>query len=97
MIPYEELARALDAYRARKRGGAGAAAASVAYDQTAYEAPPAYDPPTAESQLPEYGSISTSGGGDDATHVGGMRPSYDDPSNEIDIGDVLSDEEEQQS
>src|SRR5262249_8260275 len=101
MIPFEDLSAALDDYVARTRGGAPAA------PQRGSSAPPpsADDPPTTETQLPmdAMPSIRSHGGGeDDATHVGGMasssdpqplEPVFDDRSNELDIGDVLSDDE----
>jgi hypothetical protein len=45
------------------------------------------DPPTSQTMMPP------TGGDDEHTAVGNMQPIYEDRSNELDIGDVLSDEE----
>jgi hypothetical protein len=80
MIPFEELAAALDDYAARISGEA-APAPSVHARSTA-------EPPTAETALPP---THASGPPDDdepeVSHVA------EDHSNELDIGDVLADEE----
>ena len=49
---------------------------------------PAGDPPTHEHAMPPIGSHPD----EDHTNVG-MEAVYDDRSNELDIGDVMSDEE----
>ena len=93
MISYEDLCSALAAYRARTRGEPlpSSPATPRHVEHTAFDAPA--DLPPVEA------SIHSSGGGDDATHVGavghesGMEQVYDVGSNELDIGDVLSDEE----
>ncbi len=72
-------------------------------------APSHYDPPTSDVELPEapIEGIHSRGHGEDgeeATHVGDLHgnayeapaplePVFDDKSNELDIGDVLSDED----
>lgn len=78
MIAYEELCAALE----RFRSGQGGEAPHV-------EMPTGpVDPPTHEHAMPPIGAQPD----DDHTNVG-LEPVYDDRSNELDIGDVLSDEE----
>jgi hypothetical protein len=81
MIAYEELCAALERYAARTRGDVSMEA----------DASPA-EPTTSEHALPPVG-IGIDEGADERTHAGGMTPVFDDRSNELDIGDVLSDEE----
>jgi hypothetical protein len=94
MISYEELCAALEAFKARTGGQLAAPNPS----QAQY-APPPLDPLTAETMLPPepQATLRSSGATDEeeGTQVGG-RPSsmvYEDQSNELDLGDVLSDEE----
>jgi hypothetical protein len=51
-------------------------------------APETHEPPTGQTAMPPLG-----GGDEEHTAVGNMQPIYEDRSNELDIGDVLSDEE----
>ena len=82
MIPYEELCAALDRYTAQHQGDA-----HVHTGETAFPPP---DPATSEHLMPPAGLAA--GADDEHTNVG-LQPIYDDRSNELDIGDVLSDEE----
>ncbi len=78
MIAYEELCAALERYRQAQGGGEAAHA----------EAPTiTVDHETHEHAMPPVGHHD-----EDHTNVG-VQPIYDDRSNELDIGDVLSDEE----
>jgi hypothetical protein len=102
MIQYEDLCAALESYAARARGGVApakraAAAAAVpapipvptpAYrdDLTSFDAP-------ARPQEPPLPVLRSSQGEEESTHVGQMPGVQEDNSNELDIGDVLSDEE----
>ena len=99
MIPYEELVAALDRYVARNGG-----TPQSAHAPSAAQAAPAFAPPPPvehydEHHDPDLPPIGHGGdGGEDATHVGaspggGAPASHEDHSNEIDIGDVLTDEE----
>lgn len=92
MISYEELCAALESYKART----GGTLAPPPQQSSSPAAPPPLDPLTAETLLPmePQGNLRSSGG-DDGTQVGGSPSSmvYEDQSNELDIGDVLSDEE----
>ncbi len=95
MIPYEELSAALERYRARTHGEAPPATAPAVQ---AYAAPPAFeDPHTAETAMPAP-THQALGGDDESTQVGQplgapLTPISDEHSNELDLGDVLSDEE----
>src|SRR3954453_17655513 len=105
MIPYEDLCAALDGFVARTRGGAP----SRPDEDTMHgHSVPAYDPPTAEHMPAQpmggHRSRGTGEDGEEATHVGDLHgnayeapapldPVFDDKSNELDIGDVLSDED----
>jgi hypothetical protein len=84
MISYEELCAALESFKARTGGQLAPPNPSSA---------PPLDPLTAETMMPE--ATLHSSGGDEGTQVGGSPSSmvYEDRSNELDIGDVLSDEE----
>jgi hypothetical protein len=105
MIPYDDLCAALEAYATRTRGAAaGTRPPPSAQAGVASSAEPGgYDPPTADVMMPDgeapvAGRRSRSGGEDEeGTHMDGMPPPlapvFDDKSNELDIGDVLSDEE----
>jgi hypothetical protein len=78
MIPYEELCAALERYRASNMG-----------DEPQVEITTGpVDPPTNEHAMP-----AVVGHHDDERTNAGVQPIYDDRSNELDIGDVLSDEE----
>jgi hypothetical protein len=79
MIPFEELAAALDRYAART--GTAATATPVPASPASDGDADAY---TVETQMPPVGA-----------HLEdtGPQPLSDDHSNEIDIGDVLSDED----
>jgi hypothetical protein len=81
MLSYEELCAALERYSARHP----VEAPPSHTDEHAL--PPVIDPPTGETALP-----SPLGMDDDHTNVG-LQPIHDDHSNELDIGDVLSDED----
>jgi hypothetical protein len=76
MIPFEELAAALERYAAARRG----------------EAVPAHDPPTSQMTAPAYAPM---GGDDESTPVGAVPDPLPtaDPSNELDMNDVLTDDE----
>ncbi len=96
MIPYEELSAALERFAARRRGETPAehhheAAHAHAHHEHAHE----HAPPTAEHDLPPVpdAHAALGGGEDEQTHVGEMQPVTDERSNEIDIGDVITDEE----
>jgi hypothetical protein len=99
MIPYEDLAAALEAYAARVHGrapaggGARPLASPGAVAASRFEEPPAIDAPLDEPQAmtAAAGGYSMYEGGEDHTQVGSM-PGSADPSQEIDIGDVVSDE-----
>ncbi len=99
MIPYEELAAALERYAARQRGEAPAEAPAAAAPASAganiYSPPPDYydSPATGEHALePQTQQHAALGGDEESTQVGQM-PAANDPSQELDLGDVLSDEE----
>jgi len=97
MIPYEDLAAALEAYAARVHGrapaGGGVVRPSVAATTTHFEEPPAVDAPYDDGQemTAAAGGAAMYEEGGDHTQVGSM-PGSSDPSQEIDIGDVVSDE-----
>jgi hypothetical protein len=94
MIPYEELSAALERYRARIHGEAPPAATAQAIHSAP---PPGFDDPrTAETAMPQ--THVALGADDESTQVGeplGAPPTpiSDEHSNELDLGDVLSDEE----
>jgi hypothetical protein len=97
MIPYEELVAALDRYVARNGGtpqSAHAPAGHASHADQAFAPPPAVEHGYDEHHDPDMHGIVGSGAheehNEDATHVGA---SHDDHSNEIDIGDVLTDDE----
>jgi hypothetical protein len=80
MISYEELCAALERHAARHAGEAPVHTAET-------NLPPVHaEPPTGEHVMPH---------GDDEHTNAGVQPIFDDRSNELDIGDVLSDEEVQ--
>jgi hypothetical protein len=101
MIPYEELVAALDRYVARNGGTPMSARAPASSGAPAYDAPA--EAPAHEVSLDNYDEHHDPdlGGGEDATHVGAahgatpqpLQPVSDEGSNEIDIGDVLTDDE----
>ena len=97
MIPYDQLCAALEAYAARTRGQEPPSRSPSSSYQP--QANPAYDPPTTEVQMPDdpQASLRSRMTDEEGTHMDGMpespQPVYDDKSNELDIGDVLSDEE----
>ncbi len=92
MIPYEELCVALERYAERHHGEA-----PVHTDETALP-PAAHEPSTNEHALPPVSlGASEDEAEDDHTHVGGVQHLAEDHSNELDIGDVLSDEEAHKS
>ena len=106
MIPYEELVQALDRYVARNGGtpqSARAPASAHPVSAPVYDEPPAQDVGIDVFDEPHDPDLHGHGGGDDATHVGAspggaalpppLSPVAEDPSNEIDIGDVLSDDD----
>lgn len=105
MIPYEELVAALDRYVSRN-GGTPQSVLGPASSGRAAAAPPAEEPPPPvvydEPHDPDLApSLGAHGDEDDRTHVGAMPGAAAEPmaqvidegSNEIDLGDVLSDEE----
>ena len=104
MIPYEELVAALDRYVARR----GGTPASVRPSATAAPSPPSQpmttgDPATSQTSMPplsydEHRDPDMPRGqhDEDATHVGaspGAVHEGEDHPDEIDIGDVLTDDE----
>ncbi len=97
MISYEELVAALDRYVARNGGTPMSARAPASASSPAYDAPA---PQAHDVDLQGYDEHHDPdmprGGDEDATHVGAspgaLRP-VDEGSNEIDIGDVLTDDE----
>jgi hypothetical protein len=94
MIPYEELVAALDRYVARNGGTPSSArvpASAGGAPAAAYAPPAAYDEP----HDPDMPGLASHGASDDATHVGASSGGgmSDEHSQEIDIGDVLSDDE----
>jgi len=105
MIPYEELVAALDRYVARN--GGTPQSAHVPASALSVPAPSQYEPPTNEVRLPSARFDEPhdpdlpalgSQGGEDSTHVGGLPPPplspiSDEHSNEIDLGEILSDDE----
>jgi hypothetical protein len=105
MIPYEELVAALDRYVARTGGTPDSVRAPSSPSPSSFPPPPAaYEPPTSQVSMPPlYDQHAASGQHEeDATHVGGspgampppLQPVHEeDHSNEIDIGDVLTDDE----
>ena len=103
MIPYEELVAALDRYVARNGGTPESAHAPASHAAPSHAAPQFAPPPAVEHGYdehhdPDLPGLGGHGGEEDATHVGaspGAAPaaSHDDHSNEIDIGDVLTDDE----
>jgi hypothetical protein len=109
MIPYEELVAALDTFVARNGGTPQSARAPAGYtaapaavethDLPGHEVElPSFD----EHHDPDLAHVGH-GGEEDATHVGAspggalpppLQPvAGDDHSNEIDIGDVLTDDD----
>ena len=92
MIPFEELVAALDAYVARTRGASASSPAASARGPGGN-----YDPPTTEHQMPDVQPSLRSHGDEDSTIAGDGagpgQPIYDDRSNELDVSDVLSDED----
>jgi hypothetical protein len=86
MIAYEDLCAALASYRARTRGEEPPAPAP-----SRSEASAGYDPPTSAHTLPTEQPLP-----EVATQVAQLpdvQTVYDDRSNELDLGDVLSDDE----
>jgi hypothetical protein len=106
MIPYEELVAALDRYVARNGGTPMSARAPSGGAMPAY-APPAVEAPAHDVDMgggydEHHDPDMPHGGDEDATHVGAahggavpppLQPVSDEGSNEIDIGDVLTDDE----
>lgn len=95
MIPFEDLAAALDAYAARTRGASPSTPAPSARLPSGN-----YDPPTTEHSMPDdvQPSLRSHGDPEDDSTIAGdgagpSHPVYDDRSNELDVSDVLSDEE----
>ncbi len=87
MIPYEELCAALERYAEHHR--ARRAARSTPTRPRCRRAA-RVDHPTAEHLMPTHAPLGVTE--DEHTNVG-VSPIYDDRSNELDIGDVLSDED----
>jgi hypothetical protein len=85
MIPFEDLVAALDAYTARTRGGSPSSSAPSRMPAGGYH------PPTTEHMMPEDRQATIASAGPDGEPEG-VHPIYDDRSNELDVGDVLSDE-----
>jgi len=93
MIPFEDLVAALDAYVARTRGGSPSTQPPSARLPSG-----SFDPPTTEHQMPDDVQPSLRSHGDEDSTIAGDgagpgQPIYDDRSNELDVSDVLSDEE----
>ena len=88
MIPYEDLCAALERSALNRRGAAP--------PERLQARPASYDPPTSQTELPPT-LAEAPYGEEEQTHVGGRVTRSDDPSGEpsgeIDLGDVLSDEE----
>ncbi len=103
MISYEELVAALDRYVARNGGTPQSAHAPAGHAAPAFAPPPAIEHGYDEHHDPDLhaGHVGLEDGGEDATHVGASpasapaapAASHEDHSNEIDIGDVLTDDE----
>lgn len=107
MIPYEELVAALDRYVARNGGTPMSAHAPASAAAPSYAPPaPMAEPQAHEVVLDAYDEHHdpdlAHGGEEDATHVGAspgagapppLRPVADEGSNEIELGDVLTDDE----
>jgi hypothetical protein len=101
MISYEELVAALDRYVARNGGTPQSAHAPAGHAAPAFAPPPAiehgYDEHHDPDMPPLVGHGGHEEGGEDQTHVGSSpatpAASHEDHSNEIDIGDVLTDDE----
>jgi hypothetical protein len=83
MIPYEDLVAALEAYVARTRGTALPSDGDTLHAHV----------PDSELPAEEPSAILTSRGGEDDATSAGMQPVYEDRSNELDINDVLTDDE----
>jgi hypothetical protein len=95
MIPYAQLAAALEAYAARVHGRAPAGGPRpAAYAPTPqFEAPPAVDAPLDEPpQTAAAGGVMYGEGENDHTQVGMMPGAAADPSQEIELGDVIAEE-----
>jgi len=101
MISYEELVQALDRYVARN-GGTPMSARAPAGAAPAYAAPePVAHDVDMQSYDEHHDPDLAHGHDEDATHVGAspgaapppLQPVADEGSNEIDIGDVLTDDE----
>lgn len=102
MIPFEDLCAALDAYAARTRGMQPSSApptpmrstaqdeSALIIDSTVTEAMLDGPPPTIDPQP----GLSSHADVEEGTVAEGLHPVYEDRSNELDIGDVLSDEED---
>ncbi|HEY2748707.1 MAG TPA: hypothetical protein VGL86_29005 [Polyangia bacterium] len=100
MIPYEELVAALDRYVARNGGTPQSAHAPASSAMPAFAPPPPVEHYDEHHDPDLHGGLAGHGGhedgGEDATHVGAATApaaSHEDHSNEIDIGDVLTDDE----
>jgi hypothetical protein len=100
MISFEDLCAALESFKARNGGQMNEMNAprttSPAPSSGAVAMPPPLDPPTREVAMPVLRNQQDMGE-EEGTLAGGpagMSVVYDDQSNELDIGDVLSDEEE---
>jgi hypothetical protein len=105
MISYEELVAALDRYVARNGGTPMSARASSS--SQSFAPPPVAEAHGHDVDLGGYDEPHDPdmprGGEEDATHVGAspgggsmpppLQPVNDEGSNEIDIGDVLTDDE----
>ena len=95
MISFEDLCAALEQFKARNGGPMNAPHAS---SSGAVAMPPPLDPPTSEVPMPTLRKHQQLDEGEEegtlAGGPGGMNVVYDDQSNELDIGDVLSDEED---
>jgi len=108
MIPYEELVEALDRYVAKNGGTPMSARAPASSGMPAFAPPPAVEAPAHDVDMgggydEPHDPDMPHGGDEDATHVGAghgggampppLEPVNDEGSNEIDIGDVLTDDE----
>src|SRR3954469_7348465 len=109
MIPYEELVAALDRYVAKNGGTPMSARAPASAGMPAFAPPPAVEEPAHDIDMAggydeHHDPDMPRGGDEDATHVGAspggggavpppLEPVSDEGSNEIDIGDVLTDDE----
>jgi hypothetical protein len=108
MISYEELVEALDRYVAKNGGTPMSARASASSASPSFAPPPAVEAPAHDIDMAggydePHDPDMPRGGEEDATHVGAsvggssmpppLQPVHDEGSNEIDIGDVLTDDE----